>query len=76
MEAASGFWARLVTQCSRLLDTEAVLVEHYSEWGRRGSGFLIAYSTETGMDEIPELLKPLRPTAMHGFLSGSIRHLM
>ncbi|HEY4361306.1 MAG TPA: hypothetical protein VGN17_10065 [Bryobacteraceae bacterium] len=75
--AKSGLLAHLVTEVSRFLDTEAVLVEHYSQWGRQGSGFLIAYApTEASMNELPQLLKPLRPTAVHGFLSGSIRHLI
>jgi hypothetical protein len=72
-----GVWARLATQFSRLLDTEAALVDHYIQWGRRGAGFLIAYCrTETDMNSIPELLKPLQPSAMHGFTIGYIRHLV
>jgi hypothetical protein len=72
-----SLWAELMVQFSRLLDTEAPLVDHYGQWARRGSGFLVAYSpTQAQAEEIFELLMPLHPMAMHWFMPGYIRHLM
>ncbi len=72
-----SLWAELMTQCSRLLDTEAGLVDCYSQWARLGAGFLIAYSpTQTQAEGIFELLKPINPLAAHWFMAGYIQHLM
>ena len=71
-----GLGGMLVTLVSRFLDTEVVLVDAYVAWARSGAGFLFAYgNTEADMENIAELLKPLGPFSMHGFLTGSIRHL-
>jgi hypothetical protein len=71
-----GLGGMLVTMISRFLDTEVVLVDAYLAWARSGAGFLFAYGkTEAAMEHIAELLKPLGPFSMHGFLTGSIRHL-
>ena len=71
-----GLGGVLVTLISRFLDTEVVLVDAYLAWARSGAGFLFAYGkTEACMENIAELLNPLGPFSMHGFLTGSIRHL-
>jgi hypothetical protein len=71
-----SLWADLMMHFSRLLDTEAGLVDRYGQWARRGAGFVVAYSpTDTQAEGIAELLKPLDPLAMHWFMAGSIRHL-
>jgi hypothetical protein len=68
--------AELMMQFSRLLGTEAGLVDCYVEWARQGAGFLIAYSpTDTQAEGIADLLKPFAPLAMHWFMAGYIRHL-
>jgi len=71
-----SLWAALMMHFSRLLDTEAGLVDRYGQWARRGAGFVVAYSpTDAQAEGITELLKPLDPLAMHWFMAGSIRHL-
>jgi hypothetical protein len=71
-----GLGGLLVSLISQFLDTEAVLMDSYMTWARSGSGFLFAYGkTEPAMESIAELLTPLGPFSMHGFLTGSIRHL-
>lgn len=72
-------WSNLMMEFSRLLDTEAGLVDSYGRWARAsrekpGAGFLIAYSpTEADAEGIFELLRPLRPFAFHWFMAGYIR---
>jgi hypothetical protein len=74
--AHRGLGGMLVTLVSRFLDTEVVLMDSYMTWARSGSGFLFAYGkTEAAMESIAQLLTPLGPFSMHGFLTGSIRHL-
>jgi hypothetical protein len=66
-----------MAQFSRLLDTEAPMVDQYGRWAHQGAGFLIAYSpTQTQAEEIFELLKPRNPMAVHWFMPRYIRHLM
>ena len=70
-------WADLMTELSRLLDTEASLVDRYTQWARHGSGFLVAYSpTEADAERVSALLQPFDPIAMHWFTASSIRHLV
>ncbi len=72
-----SFWSELMMHLSRLLDTEAGLVDRYAKWARRGSGFLAVYCpTDTQAEELAEILRPLNPVAMHWFTAGYIRHLM
>jgi hypothetical protein len=72
-----SLWAELMVHFSRLLDTEAPMVDRYGQWARRGSGFLVAYSpTQAQAEEIFEYLQPLNPTAVHWFMPSFIRHLM
>jgi hypothetical protein len=72
-----SLWADLMMQFSRLLDTEAGLVDRYRRWARRGAAFLVAYSpTEEQAEGICELLEPLDPAAVHWFAAGYIRHLV
>jgi hypothetical protein len=69
-------WDDLVAEISRLLDTEANLVDRYAGWARHGYGFLVVRSpTGAAAERIAEFLEPLRPVAMHWFMSGYIRHL-
>ncbi len=72
-----SMWADLMMRFSRLLDTEAGLVDRYRIWARRGASFLVAYSpTQAQAEGIFELLEPLYPVAVHWFGAGYIRHLM
>jgi hypothetical protein len=72
-------WSNLMMEFSRLLDTEAGLVDSYGRWShgsreKPGAGFLIAYSpTEADAEGIFELLRPLHPFAFHWFMAGYIR---
>jgi hypothetical protein len=71
-----ALWDELVTEISRLLDTEINLVEHYAQWAGHGHGFLVARCTSSDAAEnVAQLLDPLQPIAMHWFMSGYIRHL-
>lgn len=77
LRAHRSLWSDLMVEFSRVLDTEAGLVDCYGQWARRGSGFLIAYSpTQAEAEGIFELLKPLDPVAVHWFMAGYIRHLL
>jgi hypothetical protein len=77
LRAHRHLWAGLMTELSRLLDTEAGLVDRYARWARKGSGFLVAYSpTEADADRIATLLQPFEPRAMHWFTASSIYHLV
>lgn len=77
LRAHHSLWSQLALQISRLLDTEAGLVDRYGKWARRGAGFLAAYSpTDEQAEELGELIRPFKPVAMHCFMAGSIRHLM
>ena len=70
-------WADLIRELSRLLDTEASLVDRYTHWARHGSGFLVAYSpTAADAERVSALLQPFDPIAMHWFAASSIRHLV
>jgi hypothetical protein len=70
-------WDYLVSEISRLLDTEVTLIDRYSHWARTGAGFLVAYSlTEEDAETISNLLKPFEPIAMHWFMAGYIRRLL
>jgi hypothetical protein len=67
----------LMTELSRLLDTEASLVDRYTRWAHEGSGFLVACCrTEADAEVIAALLKPFDPIAIHWFTAGYIRHLI
>jgi hypothetical protein len=69
-------WNELMMHFSRLLDTEAGLVDRYSDLARRGAGFLVAYSpTQEQAEGVSDLLKPLDPTTMHWFMAGYIRDM-
>jgi hypothetical protein len=71
-----SLWSSLMTEFSRLLDTEAALVDRYGEWARQGAGFLVAYSpAQADAEGIAELIKPLDPQALHWFMPGYIQHL-
>ncbi len=71
-----SLWADFMMHFSRLLDTEAGLVDRYRRWARRGAAFLIAYSpTQAQAEGIFNLLQPLDPIAVHWFGAGYIRHL-
>ncbi len=71
-----ALWDELVTEISRLLDTEINLVEHYAQWAKHGYGFLAARSPDSETAEkVAGILDPLDPVAMHWFMSGYIRHL-
>jgi hypothetical protein len=77
LRAHRSLWSALITEFSRLLDTEATLVDHYGRWARRGAGFLVAYSaTEDDAERIFELVRQFHPVAVHWFMSGYIRHLL
>jgi hypothetical protein len=66
-----------MTEVSRMLGTEAELVDNYRTWARRGAGFLIVNSpSEAAAETIVEFLKPLHPIAVQWFLSGAIRHMV
>lgn len=72
-----SLWGGLMMRVSRVLDTEAGLVDRYSIWARRGAAFLVAYSpTQAQAEEISDLLKPLYPVAVHWFATGYIRRLI
>jgi hypothetical protein len=65
--------ATVMTQVSRLLDTEAGLVDQYAEWARLGSGFLVVFSpTEASAWQISSILFDLNPQAEHWFAPTSI----
>jgi hypothetical protein len=71
-----ALWENLVAEISRLLDTEAKLVERYADWARSGYGFVVVRSPNSAAAErISEFLDPFDPVAMHWFMSGYIRHL-
>jgi hypothetical protein len=66
-----------MTQLSRILDTEASLVDHYEHWAEKDSGFLLVYSpTETEAAEATVLFQPFAPLAAHWFMPTYIRHLV
>lgn len=70
-------WSALMMEFSRILDTEANLVDDYARWARLGAGFLIASSpTQEDAEAMFELLKPFKPGAVHWFMPGYIRHMM
>ncbi len=70
-------WSALMTEFSRIIDTEANLVDDYARWARLGAGFLIARSaTVEEAEGIFERVKPLDPLAVHWFMPGYIRHMM
>jgi hypothetical protein len=76
MRANRSLWSRMTMQFSRLLDTEAGLIDRYAKWARRGAGFVAVYSpTEEQADQIGEILRPMKPVAMHWFMAGFIQHL-
>lgn len=69
-------WDELVKEVSVFLDTEANLVDRYAYWARHGCGFLVAHSaTSEAAERTAALLEPLKPVAMHWFMSGYIQHL-
>ncbi len=70
-------WSALMMEFSRIIDTEANLVDDYARWARLGAGFLIARSgTVEEAEGIFERVKPLNPIALHWFMPGYIRHMM
>jgi len=70
-------WSALMMELSRIIDTEACLVDDYARWARLGAGFLIARSgTVEEAEGIFERVKPLNPMAVHWFMPGYIRHMM
>lgn len=70
-------WSALMSEFSRIIDTEANLVDDYARWARLGAGFLIARSaTVEEAEGIFERVKPLDPLAVHWFMPGYIRHMM
>jgi hypothetical protein len=76
MRAHRALWDELVAEVSRLLDTEASLVDRYAYWARHGYGFLVVRSPNSdAAEKIAGFLEPFHPVAMHWFMSGYIRHL-
>lgn len=77
LQSNQTLWATLVAEFSRVLDTEASLVDSYNWWAHRGAAFLVVYSpAQEDAEAICELLKPELPLAMHWFTAGYIRHLI
>jgi len=72
-----SLWTGLMTEVSRLMQTEAAVVDRYAQLAHTGAGFLVAYAP--GEDEatnISQLLHPLQPLEMHWFMPGSIRSMI
>jgi hypothetical protein len=69
-------WDELVKEVSRFLDTEINLVEHYGQWARQGAGFLVVRAVDhNAAERVAAILSPLKPFAMHWFMSAYIQHL-
>ena len=66
-----------MTEVSRLLQTEAAVVDRYTQLAHSGTGFLVAFAP--GEDEatnISRILEPLQPLEMQWFMPGSIRQMV
>jgi hypothetical protein len=66
-----------MTEVSRILDTEAGLIDQYSGWAKLGAGFVIAYSpTEASAGKVSGILMDVSPVAAHWFATNSIHRLI
>ena len=77
IRAHRTLWESLMTEVSRLLGTEANLVDRYAALARDGYGFLVARSpAREAAEKISEFLEPMHPAAITWFMTGSILHLI
>jgi hypothetical protein len=77
LRAHGSLWTGLMTEVSRLPQTEAAVVDRYAQLAQTGGGFLVAHAP--GEDEatnISQLLHPLQPIEMHWFMPGYIREMI
>ena len=77
VRARSGLWTGLATELSRVLDTQANLVDREVELAGAGAGFLLAYAPDEPLEaRISEMVKPFGPVAMVWYHPYYIRHLV
>jgi hypothetical protein len=63
----------VLTEVSRILDTEQGQIDQYEDWARRGYSFLVVYSaTEECARQISSLVMELGPVALHWFAPSAV----
>ena len=73
----AGLWGGLMTELSKLFNTEEAFVEEDMARARRGAGFLAVYTkTETRANQVRQAAAPFHPVAMHWYLPGAVQSLI
>ena len=73
----TGVWGWLMTELSRVIDTEAHFLDADIRAAKRGAGFLVVHClTEPDSARIRELVAPSRPIAMQWYTAGAVQSLI
>ena len=73
----TGVWGRLMTEFSRVIDTEAAFVDNDIRQARRGAGFLfIRCFNDRDAERIRYLVLPCRPLSMQWYMAGGVQSMV
>jgi hypothetical protein len=76
----TGVWGRLMTEFSRVIDTEAAFVDFVDNdirQAQRGAGFLfVRCLNDHDAERIRELVLPCRPIAMQWYTAGAVQSMV
>ena len=73
----TGVWGLLMTEFSRVIDTEAAFVDNDIRQARRGAGFLfIRCPNDNNAERIRELVLPCGPLAMQWYTAGAVQSMV
>jgi hypothetical protein len=70
-----GLWTMLMTELSRLIDTEAAYADHDLELARHGAGFLAVHCPRAAVKKSAwRLIEPMRPLAARYYGTTNVEH--
>jgi hypothetical protein len=73
----TGVWGRLMTEFSRVIDTEAAFVDNDIRQARRGAGFLfVRCAHDQESEHIRSLVLPARPLSMQWYTAGGVQSMV
>lgn len=73
----TGVWGLLMTEFSRVIDTEAAFVDNDIRQARRGAGFLfVRCPNDHSAERIRDLVLPCGPLAMQWYTAGAVQSMV
>ncbi|HEY7338240.1 MAG TPA: hypothetical protein VH639_25355 [Bryobacteraceae bacterium] len=77
LKEETGFWGRMMTEFSRVIDTEASFLDYDVQQAKRGAGFLVVRClSEDDAARIRGLVLPSRPLAMQWYTAGAVQSMV